>query len=156
MENTRALSAESGASCEDCQDRSVQWRGFLDVLKTGQNAVFAKENLQYFEDCVKIKKWEHEIATTLAKSQKAVGGETVSAVDGAGDNGAEDGILSKLEELKERKNAFERDYISTPNPFVTYCKMKSLLSHIQEEDPEICEDLRQESEALWKSITSHV
>jgi hypothetical protein len=154
-ESTRALSGESGAGCTDCQNKSVQWRGFLEVLKTSQNAVLAKENVQYFQDCVKIKKWEHEIATTFAKSQKSVGGETLSAVDGAGDNGDKDSILPKLEELKKRTCTFQRDYISTPNPFVTYCKMKSLLSHIREEDPESCDDLREQSEALWKSITSH-
>jgi hypothetical protein len=158
MESAGALSGESGAKdeemtgCTDCLNKSVQWRGFLELLKTSQNAVLAKENLQYFQDCVKIKKWEHEIATTFAKSQKSVGGETVSAVDDAGDK---DSILLKLEELKKRTRTFQRDYISTPNPFVTYCKMKTLLYHIREEDPESCDDLCEQSEALWKTVTSH-
>jgi hypothetical protein len=141
--------------CDDCQNKSGQWHGVLEVMKISQNAVLAKENLQYFQNCVKIKKWEHEIATAFAKSEKPVG-DMVSAVDGAGGNVDADNILLKLEELKQRRQVFERDYISTPNPFVTYCKMKTLLCHIQEEDPGSCDDLCEQFEALWKSITSHV
>jgi hypothetical protein len=161
MESTGTISGENAAvneeimDCDDCKTKSGQWHGVLEVMKISQNAVLAKENLQYFQDCVKIKKWEHEIATAFAKSQKSVG-DTVSAVDGAGDKVDADNILLKLEELKQRRQVFEREYISTPNPFVTYCKMKSMLCHIQEEDPESCDDLCKQFEALWKSITSRV
>lgn len=161
MESTGTISGENGGvteeimNCDDCQNKLGQWHGVLEVMKISQNAVLAKESVQYFQDCVKIRKWEHEIATALAKSQKSVG-DTVSAADGAGDNSDADNILSKLEDLKQRRQVFERDYISTPNPFVTYCKMKNLLCHIQEEDPESCDDLYEQFEALWKSITSHI
>jgi hypothetical protein len=161
MESGRALSVENGAEneemtgCEGCQKKSVQWHGLLEVLKVCQTAVLTKENVQYFQDCVKIKKWELEIATAVAKSQKSAG-ETVNAVDDAGGNGDTDSVLLKLEELKQRRHTFERDYISTPNPFVTYCRMKTVICHFQEEDPEGCDDLHEQCEALWKSITSNV
>lgn len=161
MEMAAALCGENGAVdeevvvCEDCGNKSGQWRVLLDVLTIGKTTVLTKENIQYFQDCVKIKKWEHEIATAFAQSQKAVG-DTSSAVDDTGCNGGTDSILIKLEELKQRKQMFERDYVSTPNPFVTYCKIKNLLFHIKEQDPKSCGDMCEQFEAVWKSVTSLV
>lgn len=146
---------EETVVCEECQNKMGQWHGFLEILKVSKDAIIAKENLQYFQDCIKVKKWEHEIATAFAKSQKPVGDMT-SALDDAGDTGDTDSVLLKLEELKERKQVFERDYISTPNPFVTYCRIKNILFHIKEEDPKTGGDLCEQFEALWKSITSHI
>jgi hypothetical protein len=160
-EGAAALNGENGAvnedtvRCEGCQNKSGQWHGLLDVLKISKNAVLTQENIQYFQDCVKIKKWEHEIATAFAKSQTPTG-DTLSALDAAGDGGGTERLLQKLEGLKQHKEAFERDYISTPNPFIIHCKIKTILFHIKEEDPKTCGDLYEQFEALWKSITSHV
>lgn len=159
-----SLSASSGKNgtvteetdaCKDCQNKSFgQWHGVLEVLKIGKNAILAKENLQYFQDCVKIKKWECEIATAFAKSQKIVG-DVASAVEAGDDSDDKNSVLLRLEELKQRKEAFESDYISSPNPFVTYCRIKNILFHIKNEDPKSCGDLSEQIEALWESITSH-
>jgi hypothetical protein len=139
--------------CEDCQNKSRQWCGVLELLKISKNTILAKENLQYYQDCVKIKKWGHEIATAFAKYHKP-GGDVASAVDDAGDSGDTDSILLKLEELKQRKQVFEKDYISSPNPIVTYCRIKNILFHIKNEDPKSCSDLSEQFENLWESITS--
>jgi hypothetical protein len=155
VSSDRNGTANEETVCEDCRNKSGEWHGVLELLKISKNAILAKENLQYFQDCVKIKKWEHEIATAFAKSQKPVG-DMASAVDDANDNGDTDGVLLKLEELKRRKQVFERDYISSPNPFVTYCRIKNILFHIKEEDPKSCGDLCEQFEALWESITSHI
>jgi ribosomal protein S15P/S13E len=160
-ESVAALSGENGAvnedtvRCEGCQNKSEQWHGLLDVLKLSKIAVLTRENIQYFQDCVKIKKWEHEIATTFAKSQTPTG-DTLGTFNAAGDGDDTESLLQKLEELKQHKEAFQRDYISTPNPFIIHCKIKTILFHIKKEDPQTCGDLYEQFEALWKSITSHI
>ena len=74
-ESAATLSCESGAvnadmlRCEGCHTKSKWWHGLLEVLKVSKNSVLTRENIQYFQDCVKITKWEHEIATMCAKSQ---------------------------------------------------------------------------------------
>jgi hypothetical protein len=155
-----AASGENGAvdeelGCEGYQNKSEQWHWVLDVVKISKNTVLTKENIQYFQDCVKIKKWEHEIATTFAKSQTPTG-DALSSLEAAGDSSNAESLLQKLEELKQHKEAFERHYISTPNPFIIYCKIKTVLYHIKEKDRQNCGDLYEQLEVLWKSITSHV
>ena len=159
-ESAATLSCESGAvnadmlRCEGCHTKSKWWHGLLEVLKVSKNSVLTRENIQYFQDCVKITKWEHEIATMCAKSQTPPG-DTMNALDAAVDSGDTEILLQKLEELKQHREAVERDYVSTPNPFIIHCKIKTILFHIKEEDPQSCDDLYEQFEALWKSITSH-
>ncbi|KAJ9592049.1 hypothetical protein L9F63_001428, partial [Diploptera punctata] len=57
------------------------WCSFIELLNNCMNYILTKESIQYFQDCVKIKKWEHEIATAVAKSRK---GEASN--DGSCDN----------------------------------------------------------------------
>jgi ribosomal protein S15P/S13E len=160
-ESAATSSGENGAvdedilRCEGCQTKSEWWHGLLEVLEVSKNSVLTRENIQYFQDCVKIKKWEHEIATMFAKSHTHPG-DTLNVLDAAGDSGDTEILLQKLEDLKRHREAFERDYVSTPNPFIVYCKIKTVLFHIKEEDPQSCGDLYDQVEALWKSITSHV
>lgn len=160
-ESAATLSGESGAvsedmlRCEGCHTKSKWWHGLLEVLKVSKNSVLTRENIQYFQDCVKIIKWEHEIATMFAKSQTPPG-DTLNVLDAAGDSGDTETLVQKLEELKQHREAFERDYVSTPNPFIIHCKIKTILFHIKEDDPQSCGDLYEQFEAVWKSITSHV
>lgn len=160
-EGAATLSDESGTvnedmlRCEGCHTKSKWWHGLLEVLKVSKDSVLTKENIQYFQDCVKITKWEHEIATKFAKSQTPLG-DTLNVLDAAGDSGETEILLQKLEELKQHREAFERDYVSIPSPFIIHCKIKAILFHIKEEDPQSCGDLYEQFEALWKSITSHV
>lgn len=160
-ESEATLSGENGAvnetilRCEGCQTKSECWLVLLEVIKMSKNAILTRENIQYFQDCVKIKKWEHDIAAMFAKSQ-ASPGDTLNVLDAAGSSGDTESLLQKLEELKQQREAFERDYVSTPNPFIIHCKIKTILFHIKEEDPQSCGDLYEQFEALWKSITSHV
>ena len=160
-ERAATLSGESGAvnknilGYEGCHTKSEWWDGLVEVLKISKNSVLTRENIQYFQDCVKIIKWEHEIATMFAKSRTPPG-DTLNILDAAGDSDDTEILLQKLEELKQHRKAFERDYVSTPNPFIIHCKIKTIQFHIKEEDPQSCGDFYEQFEALWKSITSHV
>lgn len=128
-ESAATLSGESGAlnegmlRCEGCHTKSKWWHGLLEVLKVSKNSVLTRENIQYFQDCVKIIKWENEIATMFAKSQTPPG-DGLNVLDAAGDSGDTAILLQKLEELKQHREAYEKDYVSTPNHLSFIAKLR--------------------------------
>ncbi|XP_069679265.1 gem-associated protein 5 [Periplaneta americana] len=136
--------------CEYCIKKNL---GLLAFLKVCKNSVIKRESLEYFQDCVKIKKWENEIAKVFAKSRVPVNGTSAAEgdINGCVDS---DNLLVKLEQLKQRKQAFETNSVSTPNPFVVYCKIKNLLHHFRNVDPENTGDLCEQFESLWMNVSS--
>ena len=159
--NSPGVKQENGNESEDKlnEEHSDVWSSFPSLLKSYMSDIITKESLQYFQDAIKIKKWEHEIASAVAKSRKGEitnddGSEKSTPDDDTertfnSDSGT-DTILHKLELLKERKQQFEIIFNKTPNPFLLYIKIRNLLAQNESEN---YKELSELFENTWKEAT---
>lgn len=104
-------------------------------------------------------------------SSSTIPGISANSVDVGGDGGGGDNtptlpktsLISsgaanserlKLAALKTEKNAFEKERVAAPNPFLFYCRLRSICQeHIQPHHPELGEKLEKEYADVWLSIT---
>ena len=111
------------------EETVLPWEIIVDILTECKNDLIDRRTFNYYKEITEIRNCEREVAKAVATASLS-SSSTVSGDNGAGDNmpsprslissGGADSERLKLTALKAEKEAFEKDRVAAPNPFLFF------------------------------------